>query len=234
MHPIKHIHTDWHMEIIYKVLNTSFEQYDTDDKNFITKKKILTEFDYIPVIEINMNVSNASMAVIKLIVHISILWTIILLKYQWFLICTPSMYKKEQKKAIITYIKDICIIVIAVTYTQEIWAYLYFNMSLHNYNELNFYEFDVDFDINEYINRYITALYIHIAIINIKKNNIIAQALLLLVVIGLIKLFELIYVATIFIIIKKIHYAWGKIISNNRRITDLKKNYIIRINRDNK
>lgn len=61
------------MEIIYKVLNTSFEQYDTDDKNFITKKKILTEFDYIPVIEINMNVSNASMAVIKLIVHISIL-----------------------------------------------------------------------------------------------------------------------------------------------------------------
>jgi hypothetical protein len=80
-------------------------------------------------------------------------------------------------------------------------------MSLHNYNEFNFYEFDVDFDVNEYINRYITAIYVHIAILNIKKTHIIASVLLLVVVIGIIKLFELLYVATIFVIIKKTHDA---------------------------
>jgi hypothetical protein len=36
------------------------------------------------------------------------------------------------------------------------------------------------------------------------------------------------------VIIKKTHDAWINIISNNRRIKDLKKHYIIRINRDNK
>ena len=234
LNPIKNIHTDWHMELIYNVLNTSFEQYDTDYSNVINKKNGRDDFDYIPVIEVNMNVSNASIAIIKIILHISILWTITILKYQLFLICTPSLYKKEQKTALINYIKEICIIAIAVTYTQEVWAYIYFNMSLHNYNEFNFYEFDVDFDVNEYINRYITAIYVHIAILNIKKTHIIASVLLLVVVIGIIKLFELLYVATIFVIIKKTHDAWINIISNNRRIKDLKKHYIIRINRDNK
>jgi hypothetical protein len=222
------------MELIYNVLNTSFEQYDTDYSNVINKTNGRDDFDYIPVIEVNMNVSNASIAIIKIILHISILWTITILKYQLFLICTPSLYKKEQKTALINYIKEICIIAIAVTYTQEVWAYIYFNMSLHNYNEFNFYEFDVDFDVNEYINRYITAIYVHIAILNIKKTHIIASVLLLVVVIGIIKLFELLYVATIFVIIKKTHDAWINIISNNRRIKDLKKHYIIRINRDNK
>lgn len=61
------------MELIYNVLNTSFEQYDTDYSNVINKTNGRDDFDYIPVIEVNMNVSNASIAIIKIILHISIL-----------------------------------------------------------------------------------------------------------------------------------------------------------------
>lgn len=231
--PVKSVHTDWHMELLYKVINTSFDVYDTETTNAI-KKEIDAEFDYIPVIEINMNVSKSSLAVIKIIVNISIVSTLILLKYQVFLIYTPSLYIKERKKTIIKSAYGIVVVIIAAIYTQEIWTYIYFSISLHNYNEFNFYEFDIDFDINDYINKYIIALYIHIAILNTIKKKLSVTILTFVVITGVIPLFEFIYLATILWIVIKKKRAWRYLISYNRVIIDLKKNDIIRKNGNNK
>lgn len=119
LHPIKHIHTDWHMDILYKVLNTAFEVYD---KEVCIKKRIEEnkEFDYIPVIEINMNISNTSIAIVKILIHITMIFSYTLLKYQCYLVYSSSLYKKEQKSAITTNVTDLFVISIAAIYTQQI------------------------------------------------------------------------------------------------------------------
>jgi len=106
------------MELLYKVIYTSFDVYDTETTNVI-KKEMDEEFDYIPVIEINMNVSKSSIAVIKIIIHISIILILILLEYQVFLIYTPSLYRKERKETIIKSVYGIVVVIIAAIYTQE-------------------------------------------------------------------------------------------------------------------
>jgi len=106
------------MELLYKVISTSFDVYETETKNVI-KKEMDAEFDYIPVIEINMNVSKSSIAVIKIIVNISILLIIIILEYQVLLIQTPSLYRKERKETIIKSAYGTVVVIIAAIYTQE-------------------------------------------------------------------------------------------------------------------
>ncbi len=48
---------------------------------------------------------------------------------------------------------------------------MYANIAYHTYNEYNYYEFDVDFDVHKYVNNYVSAIYIHTVIFMAARCN---------------------------------------------------------------
>jgi hypothetical protein len=233
LNPMKAIHTDWHIEMIHSILNVSFDTYDTEVKKelSIVEKK----FDYIPTIEVNISVNNMNTAILKLILNINMLVAYALYKYHRYLTITSSLYKKEMLDSISKCLTETSIMCLSFWYAHKMWAFMYFNISLHNYNELNFYEFDVDFDVNEYIKKYVVSLYIHMLILNLAHRHTIFIMLTLCMAIGIIQYFELIYYITIWLTITNIeNITWKIVVSNFKIITYLKENYIVRIYRNNK
>lgn len=233
LNPIKAIHTDWHISVLHRMLNISFETYDKEVINEIC----ITErtFDYIPTIEVNISVQNMNTAVFLIILNINVLITYVLFKYYRHITVAPSLYKKEMYNSIGMCLTETSILCLACVYAHHMWAFMYFNISLHNYNELNFYEFDVDFDMHEYIKKLVLSLYIHMLIMNISQRHVLFMILTLCLTIEAVQYFEIIYYIIIWItIIKAEKNTWKKVTLYSKLIKYLKENYIVRIHRNNK
>jgi hypothetical protein len=230
---MKAIHADWHLEMVYTILNISFDQFDTECKTEISV--VAHEFDYIPTIEVNISVHNMNTALIKIILHINVLVMYVLFQYYKHLTITPSLYRKEMHASVGTLFTETTLMCVAMLYAHYMWAYIFFNISLHNYNEFNFYEFDVDFDLHTYINKYVISIYIHMLILNITKKQTLYTILTMSITVGIINYVEIIYFVTIWLTITNNEKnAWKKIANNVKTITYLKENYIVRIHRNNK
>ena len=212
MNPIKEINNDLHNKIIYKIINLSYTQYDIEKKKeYIINEKI----DYIPSCEISINIKNIWWINTKIILNSILFWAYIIIYYNIILTWLHSAYKHERQDIWKKYITHILKITTSIYLTQKIWTKIYWKMSLNNYYEYNYYEFDVHFDINEYINNYIKIIYITIIIMNIKNEKINIIILIIMWILKMNNIIETMYIYIIQKIIQEIH-IWKKIKHNKR------------------
>jgi hypothetical protein len=97
------------------------------------------------------------------------------------------------------------------------------NMAFHNYQEFNYYEFDVDFDIHSYATHYMYATYIHVGILiyiskkKNKRNMLIMLMLLTFITTQYATILEIMYYACVILISSEIQillYIFNKKLKN--------------------
>lgn len=221
LNPIKEINNDFHNKIIYNMINKSYSIFDTEKKKeYITNIKI----DYIPSYEISVKIEQIWNMTTKIIIHINGIWCIVIIYTQIIIALLPSIYKTEKEIIKRKYIYNITIIMWSIITTHTIWTQIYWQISLHNYYEYNYYEIDIMFDINNYINNYIKIIYITIIIIKIKKKK---ELIILIISTWLLKILNNIESIYIYLIWK----FKNKIIIEKKKIKQIKNNMLQNLNK---
>jgi hypothetical protein len=105
--------------MLYYIINNSFEMSDTDIQ-IDTHNNGNNTFDYVPVIEVNMTVSNMNIAIVKMMANITIILAYIMIKYQIYLIKAPSLYKMEQEQLQVSSFSHVLAFLLAAITTQYI------------------------------------------------------------------------------------------------------------------
>lgn len=223
LNPIKQSNQDFHNKLIYNIIHNSFNSFDTEKKKVVITD-INIKIDYIPSYEISIDREKIYKITRNIIIHINCIILALIIYKNLILLSLPSTFKEEKKKIIHNYVKYVATIITGILYTQKVWTQIYFNISLHNYYEYNYYEIDILFDINNYINQYIKTIYITIAIIIIKKKEFVMWFIIIIWLLEILNNIESIYMCLIWLKKKNINEKKKKIhIMKNNMLLNLNK-----------
>lgn len=172
---------------------------------------------FIPIMEINLPFFTTSYIYIKYIILISIYLFIPILIYFIYISIINVLKTNEAFKLqfILTIIS--VFVVLNLMFTHYIIIPIFINFIFSHYSEFLFYEFDVEFQLLNYLDFYINILFLNLllfTIITLKKYlNINIHALILLVIIFLLLPFDII-IQIIYVIIFLIYYIINSILYN--------------------
>jgi hypothetical protein len=125
------------------------------------------DIEYMPHCELSLRSDSINGTMTVMAMHVMCITIYIVVSYHAILYKAPSLFSFERGNVVYRHVCDFAAIICAITLTHRVWAHLYMNVSFRAYQEYNYYEFDVDFDIHNYVVRYACATYIHYMVIRV-------------------------------------------------------------------
>jgi Sec-independent protein secretion pathway component TatC len=160
LQPLEYLNMDLNMDSLCNFLLFTL----TANLNFdapLLSSTIVNEvvFDYYPVFEINMTNNNS--LYIGFFIYLNIIYVVPILFYHVYLFITPGLYKYEYKYITRLLCGYFCICVFYIYKVHNILVILVLYITYNNFYEFYNYEFDIDFNLIDYISTNINLILLY-------------------------------------------------------------------------